>query len=215
MNKNTKVILKLAAILALASFAALVGCNSTPESDTSSDTSTADSTPGTQIFQASGVVKGVNKDAGEVAIAHQEIPGLMSAMTMDFKVKDPAMLESVAPGDNVDFELERNGSDLTVNKIIKKGGNELVTGESVFKSNCAECHGDKGAGTEKGLSFLEGHALDHSREDFVKRVREGKEDKMPAFGDKLSEAEIEAVVTYVRDVIQKDVKKKDSGSHQH
>lgn len=215
MNKTTKITLKLIAILAIGSLGGFAGCGETPESDTSSDIPAAESTPGTQIYQAKGVVKGINKAAGEIAIAHEEIPGLMSAMTMDFKVSDKAMLESVVPGDSVDFELERKGSDLTVNKIIKVGGNELVAGESVFRSNCAECHGDKGAGTEKGLSFLEGHALDHSREDFVKRVREGKEDKMPAFGDKLSEEEIEAVVSYVRDVIQKDVKKKDTGGHDH
>lgn len=215
MKTQMKLLMKTLAVAAFAAIAIASGCSQPEDTDTLSDNTTASQTPGTQIYQAKGVVKSIDKNAREIAIAHEEIPGLMSAMTMDFAVKDPAMLETVAPGDAVDFELERSGQGLTVTKIMKSGGNELADGASVFKANCAKCHGNDGSGSEKGISFLEGHALDHSRDDFLKRVKEGKEDKMPAFGEKLSEKEVEAVVTYVRDVIQKDVKKKDTGGHEH
>jgi len=212
-----KIKLTTAAVTIIAAFS--FACQQAQETEPASDDATAVSEDGTQIYQGKGVVKSIDKNQKEIAIAHEEIKGLMSAMTMDFKVRDASMLETVAPGDQIDFELERKGSELTVTKILRSGGNKYEEGETVYKANCAECHGAKGAGTEKGISFLKGHALDHPREDFVKQVREGEEDEMPAFKDKLSDDEIEAVVSYVRDVIQKDVKKeekkKDTGSHQH
>ena len=77
------------------------------------------------------------------------------------------------------------------------------TGSKVYRANCAECHGTDGEGAEKGISLIKGHALHHTAEDFVRRVRDGKGKVMPAFGGRLSEEEIGAVVRHVRDVIQK------------
>lgn len=205
---------KVTAILMFAILVAGFGCG---PSETSEVPESVPETreDGTQIYQVKGVVRGIDKKVKEIAIEHEEIPGLMSAMTMDFKVSDPAMLEDVAPGDKIEFELERKGSDLTMTKILKTGAAAPSEGARIYKSNCAECHGENGGGTEKGISFLEGHALDHPREDFIAQVKNGEEDKMPSFSDKLTDAEIEAVVTYVRDVIQKDAKRDGSESHDH
>ena len=65
--------------------------------------------------------------------------------------------------------------------------------------------------------LIEGHALDHSEEDFIRTVTNGKKKKMPSFKEKLNEAEIKEVVDYVRNVIQAEARKKGkkSGSHQH
>lgn len=172
----------------------------------------AKSSPGTQIYQAVGVVKGMDWKAKEVTIDHEDIPGYMSAMQMTFAIKDPKMLKGIFPGDKVDFELERRGEDLTVTKILLQGAAQLSEGERTFRFNCAGCHGLHGQGTKKGISFLKGHALHHSRDDFIDQVVEGEKDKMPSFKDKLSEDQIEQVVDYVRNVIQKDAKKGDSES---
>lgn len=211
-----KITLKLFVILVFCGLIAGQGCGTADVSESGG----AEVTPeiredGTQIYQVEGTVKGINKAANEVVIEHGEIPGLMSAMRMDFKVSDPAMLDEVAAGDRIDFELERSGSELTVTKMINKSSTETPEGARIFKDNCAKCHGENGQGTEKGISFVEGHALDHPREDFIKQVRNGEEDKMPAFDDKLSDAEIEAVVDYVRNVIQKDATRDGAGSHDH
>lgn len=199
----------------LSALIAGIGCGSPETSNAPEAPVPVTREDGTQIYQAKGVVRGIDKNQKEIAIEHEEIPGLMSAMTMDFKVSDPAMLEDVAPGDKIDFELERKGSDLTVTKIIAQGKAAPSEGARIFKSNCAECHGENGGGTDKGISFLEGHALDHPREDFIEQVRKGEGDKMPSFSDKLTDAEIEAVVTYVRDVIQKDAKRDGAELHDH
>lgn len=203
-------------IVAFLSIAAS-GCSSVDQtlSDASSDDAVSESGPGIQIYQATGVVTAVNNKSGEVSIDHEDIPGFMSAMKMTFPVRDRSLIEGLNPGDKIEFELERRSSDLTVTKIIRKSGSGLAEGASVFRANCAKCHGAAGGGTEKGISFLEGHALDHPREDFIKRVKDGKEGKMPSFADKLSDKQIEAVVSYIRDVIQKDAKKSNAASHEH
>jgi len=172
------------------------------------------STPGTQIYQAVGIVKGMNPAAKEVTIDHEDIPGLMSAMRMTFSIKDLKVLDGIGVGDKIDFELERNGSDYTVTKILPQGG-ELAGGARVFKANCARCHGENGEGSKKGPSFLKGHTLEHPREEFVDQVKNGEEGKMPAFSDKLNDEQIGQVVDYVRDTIQKGLRKDGEESHDH
>lgn len=54
-----------------------------------------------------GEVRKVDKDAGKVTVKHGPLVNLdMPAMTMAFKVKDPAMLTAVKPGDTIRFRAE-------------------------------------------------------------------------------------------------------------
>ena len=62
---------------------------------------------------------------------------------------------------------------------------------------------------------MKGHALHHSEAEFIEQVRNGEEDKMPAFKDKLTEEEIAAVVKYVREEIQSKADKKEEKDHHH
>ena len=57
-------------------------------------------------YQGEGTLRGVDVNAGSVTLEHGPIPALKwPAMTMDFKVKDPALLKGLKPGDGVEFEL--------------------------------------------------------------------------------------------------------------
>lgn len=162
-----------------------------------------------QIYKSIGVVKKIDAVNGNLTIDHEDIPGYMSAMEMTEPVKDKAMLESVKVGDKVDFEIERTGSKVVYIKLTKTGEAAALNGAEIYQTNCAKCHGEKGEGVEdKGITFLKGHALDHSEEDFIKRVNNGKDNKMPAFKDKLRTEEIIEVVKFVRTEIQKDAKDK-------
>ena len=42
-----------------------------------------------------------NAATSEITVNHEEIPGFMPAMTMPYKVKDPAVVEEVEPGDKI------------------------------------------------------------------------------------------------------------------
>ena len=66
-----------------------------------------------------GEIRKVDKDAQKITIRHGPMPALdmPSAMTMVYRVADPAMLEKVKAGDKVRFEAEKVGSVFTVTKI--------------------------------------------------------------------------------------------------
>jgi protein SCO1 len=52
-----------------------------------------------------GEIRKVEKEAGEVVIRHEAIPGFMAAMTMPFRLEDQALLEELKPGDEVEGKL--------------------------------------------------------------------------------------------------------------
>jgi Cu/Ag efflux protein CusF len=67
-----------------------------------------------------GDVVKVDKAAGKVTIKHGPIKKLdMDSMTMVFRVADPAMLDTVKPGDRIEFEADRVNGAITVTKIGK------------------------------------------------------------------------------------------------
>ena len=62
-----------------------------------------------------GEVKKIDKQAGKITLRHGELKNLnMGAMTMVFRVKDPAMLDQVKVGDKVKFGADRMNGAITV-----------------------------------------------------------------------------------------------------
>jgi protein SCO1/2 len=61
---------------------------------------------GPSRYEAEGVVQEVQREYGQVVIDHEDIPGLMPAMTMNFDVADPALLAGLAPGQRIAFVVE-------------------------------------------------------------------------------------------------------------
>jgi Cu(I)/Ag(I) efflux system protein CusF len=69
---------------------------------------------------ADGEIRKVDKDAGKLTIKHGTIPSMdMPPMTMVYRVKEPAMLDRVKPGDKVKFTAEKLGGAYTVTTIEK------------------------------------------------------------------------------------------------
>lgn len=57
-----------------------------------------------------GLVKKIDKAGGKLSIAHGALPNGMPAMTMAYKVKDPAWLDQLKSGQKIRFAFdERNG----------------------------------------------------------------------------------------------------------
>ncbi|MBK7707852.1 MAG: copper-binding protein [Acidobacteria bacterium] len=165
-----------------------------------------------RTYKSTGVIKKVDAETGKLTLDHEDIPGYMAAMEMTESVKDRSSLSGVKVGDRVDFEIERTGASIIISKITKIGEVAVVSGLEVYKTNCSECHGENGTGTKKGISLISGHALHHSRAEHIKQVTDGKRDKMPAFRDKLSPGQIDAVVEYIREDLQKGA---GGGEHKH
>jgi Cu(I)/Ag(I) efflux system periplasmic protein CusF len=65
-----------------------------------------------------GEIRKVDKDTQKISIKHGEIRNLdMPAMSMLFRVKDPAMLDQVKAGDKVKFKAEKLDGAFTVTEI--------------------------------------------------------------------------------------------------
>lgn len=79
---------------------------------------------GARVYPARGVVQEVQPEYAQVVIAHEDIEGLMPAMTMNFDVPDPALLAKLAPGQLIDFELEFTGKAYRVIGATVRGTGE-------------------------------------------------------------------------------------------
>jgi protein SCO1/2 len=64
--------------------------------------------------EARGVVESVDVALAQVVIDHEDIPGVMPAMSMSFDVGDPRLLETLAPGQEIAFTLELRERSLRV-----------------------------------------------------------------------------------------------------
>jgi Cu/Ag efflux protein CusF len=65
---------------------------------------------------AEGEVRRVDRDAQKITLRHGPLPELdmPMAMTMVYRVKDPAMLDKVKPGDKIKFQAEKIGGAFTL-----------------------------------------------------------------------------------------------------
>ena len=64
--------------------------------------------------QARGVVREVRPEWNQVVIAHEDIEGLMPAMTMNFDVPDSALLATLEKGQFISFTLEADSDGYRV-----------------------------------------------------------------------------------------------------
>jgi mono/diheme cytochrome c family protein len=78
---------------------------------------------------------------------------------------------------------------------------ELVTGRDIYQAECARCHGGSGGGGA-GPKLSDGRAVEQfpNAADQEQVVHDGR-GSMPAWGSKLSDEEIAAVVRYTREAL--------------
>jgi protein SCO1/2 len=72
-----------------------------------------------QTFAATGVVKEVKAADLQVVIAHEAIAHYMDAMTMPFKVREPAELAGLRAGDHVSFRLRVTDTESWIEQVAK------------------------------------------------------------------------------------------------
>ena len=97
------------------------GCGTEPAKPASQNGLSSASPQGTPqtTFYGVGVVKSTNPKFPSVEIAHEDIQGLMPAMTMEFYVNDKAMLEGLKPGDRISFTMTNGAGGLKITEIRK------------------------------------------------------------------------------------------------
>src|SRR5208337_2946772 len=64
----------------------------------------------TRKYPLQGEVVAKNAATSEITVNHGDIPGFMAAMTMPYRVKDPAVIRELQPGDKIAAEVVVGGS---------------------------------------------------------------------------------------------------------
>ena len=74
---------------------------------------------GGTTYDGRGSVVSLDENAKKITLKHEEIKGLMPAMTMEFPLRSGETLNNVRTGDKVLFTLTPQGTDFIIEKIEK------------------------------------------------------------------------------------------------
>jgi protein SCO1/2 len=75
---------------------------------------------GGKEYDVRGKVVAVDPAKPAVTLDHEDIPGLMKAMQMEFAVEDPKLLEGVKVGDQVQGRLKKGASGYVLTRLEKR-----------------------------------------------------------------------------------------------
>ena len=70
-------------------------------------------------YPAKGKITKINTELKSVELDHEDIPGVMPKMIMEFYVIEPAKIDALKVGDNVDFTLRYKDHTETIVAITK------------------------------------------------------------------------------------------------
>jgi protein SCO1 len=77
--------------------------------------------PVARQYQLTGQILEVKPGGTELVISHHDIPGFMPAMTMPFRLKDPAQAKGLVPGDLVRATLMVTDDEAWLSSVEKTG----------------------------------------------------------------------------------------------
>ena len=77
----------------------------------------AESKDAPKLFHGVGVVTAIDAKSGLITLNHENIPGLMDAMEMEYQSKPPKLAEGLKVGDKIDFTVD--GHNLTILDVKK------------------------------------------------------------------------------------------------
>ena len=86
-------------------------------------------------WETRGVVDALYRADHQVSIAHEDIPGLMPAMTMNFYA-EPEILEALDPGQQIEFTLEKRGNAYAITRfrVVGQGAGRSGGGEPLAQA---------------------------------------------------------------------------------
>src|SRR5687767_12326363 len=76
--------------------------------------------PAEKVYDVKGKVVSIDAEKNRLRMDHEEIPGLMQAMTMNFDVADASILNEVKPGDLVAGKMKRGDAGNYVITELRK-----------------------------------------------------------------------------------------------
>jgi protein SCO1/2 len=76
-------------------------------------------------YEMKGQVLAVDRDKIEILVKHEDIPGLMPAMTMPYTVESLSLLDNIGPGDLITTELRIENNQPRITSLRKTGTAKL------------------------------------------------------------------------------------------
>src|SRR6266699_2007458 len=73
-----------------------------------------------KLYDVRGKVVAMDPAKPAVTLDHEDIPGLMKAMQMEFKVEDAKLLENIKVGDQVQGQLKKAESGYVITRLEKR-----------------------------------------------------------------------------------------------
>lgn len=78
-------------------------------------------------YLVKGVLRDIRAGGSKALIAHEDIPGYMEAMTMEFDVKDTNELRGLLPGDQISFRMLVTDTDGWIDQVKRSGTSAAPT----------------------------------------------------------------------------------------
>jgi len=75
---------------------------------------------GERSWSVRGIVRGISPELKLIFVTHEEIPGLMGAMTMGFRAEKWTLLRGLSPGDQIRFTLKERSDQLVIVALRKE-----------------------------------------------------------------------------------------------
>jgi mono/diheme cytochrome c family protein len=162
-----------------------------------------------------GVIVEVQTAPSALLVKHEDIPGLMPAMTMLFKV-DAATLKAAAKDQAITATLFQQGGDFWLRDVKPAAAaagtsGKAAAGQLVYMRVCFACHQPTGLGLPPAFPPLAGSAIatEANPGKIIRIVLHGLQGPievkgttytslMPAQGAQLNDREIADALTYVR-----------------
>ena len=117
---------------------------------------------GEKLYDLKGKVVSVDHGGKSVKIDHEDIPGLMKAMTMTFAVDDAKLLDGLAVGDAVEGKVKvASGNKYTMPELRKSGAAAPVVAkdDKVTKNLALLSDADRKLAEEQKICPIEGEPL--------------------------------------------------------
>jgi protein SCO1/2 len=67
-----------------------------------------------------GRVDAISRERGTITLDHEEIPGVMAAMKMEYSVSDPALLDRLSVADSVAGRIEQRAGSYVIVSLQKR-----------------------------------------------------------------------------------------------
>ena len=91
-------------------------------------------------FSARGTIRVIPEGGKSIVIKHDDIPGFMPKMTMEFEVRNPGELKGLAVGDTILFQLKADQDQSWVEGIRRAGTNDPAPAGPSDPSSMALLH---------------------------------------------------------------------------